>query len=47
VVCGTWELDKDQVRVGWFAESGRLPRSALRAEVGRLSGMLDRDLALA
>src|SRR5947199_32523 len=33
VVCGTWELDMDQVRVAWFAESGRLPRSALRAEV--------------
>jgi winged helix DNA-binding protein len=47
VVCGTWELDKDVVRVAWFAESGRLPRSALRAEVGRLSGTLGRDLAIA
>ena len=47
VVCGTWELDKDRVRVGWFTESGRLPRSALRTEVGRLSGILGRDLAIA
>jgi hypothetical protein len=47
VVCGTWELDRDRVRVAWFAESGRLPRSALRAEVGRLAGILGRDLAIA
>jgi hypothetical protein len=47
VVRGTWELDKAAVRVAWFAESGRLPRSALRAEVGRLSGILGRDLAIA
>ena len=45
-VCGTWQLDKDKVRVAWFAESGRLPRSALRAEVARLSGILGRDLAI-
>lgn len=44
VVCGTWELDGDQVRVAWFAESGRLPRQALEAEVERLGSILGRDL---
>jgi winged helix DNA-binding protein len=44
VVCGTWELDCDQVRVAWFGETGRPPRNALRAEVTRLSSILDRDL---
>ena len=44
VVCGTWELDGDDVRIAWFAESGRQPRAALRAEVARLSSILERDL---
>ena len=44
VVCGTWELDGDSVRVGWFEEAGRPPRKALHAEVSRLSSILDRDL---
>jgi len=42
VVCGTWELDGDQVRVAWHREAGRLPRNALEAEVARLSSILDR-----
>ncbi|OFW73304.1 MAG: hypothetical protein A2Y55_06010 [Actinobacteria bacterium RBG_16_68_12] len=44
VVCGTWELDGDRVRVAWFGEAGRPPRNALRAELTRLSSILDRDL---
>lgn len=45
VVRGTWELDGDRVRVDWFAELGRVPRTALRAEVARLSAILGRELA--
>jgi Winged helix DNA-binding domain len=44
VVRGTWELDGDLVSVAWFKEAGRPPRNALRAEVTRLSSILDRDL---
>ena len=46
-VRGTWELDGDEVRVAWFAESGRRPRKPLEAEVARLSSILGRDLRLA
>ncbi len=46
VVCGTWELDGDQVRVAWFGEAGRPPRNALHAELARLSSILDGDLRL-
>jgi hypothetical protein len=44
VVCGTWELDGGRARIGWFAEAGRPPRSALEAEVARLAAILDRDV---
>ena len=44
VVCGTWEADGERVRVAWFREAGPLPRHALRAEVARLSAIVDRDL---
>lgn len=44
VVCGTWELDADRVRVAWFSEAGRPPRTALRAEAARLAAILRRDL---
>jgi winged helix DNA-binding protein len=47
VVCGTWELDGERVRVAWFREAGRLPRNALEAEVARLSAILDRGLVAA
>jgi Winged helix DNA-binding domain len=47
VVRGTWELDGDRLRVGWFREAGRSPRKALEAEVARLSSILDRELRLA
>ncbi|MGH3077463.1 MAG: DNA glycosylase AlkZ-like family protein [Gaiellaceae bacterium] len=44
VVCGTWELDGDRVLVSWLGEAGQPPRPALRAEVTRLSTILDRGL---
>ena len=44
VVCGTWQLDGDRLRVTWFAEAGRPPRDALEAEALRLSAILERDL---
>ncbi|HEV8654462.1 MAG TPA: winged helix DNA-binding domain-containing protein [Candidatus Limnocylindria bacterium] len=43
-VKGTWALDGDHVRVGWFKEAGTPPRTMLKAEVERLSSILDRDL---
>ena len=46
-VSGTWQLDRDVMRVTWFEEAGRMPRHALQEEVGRLSSILDRDLELA
>jgi hypothetical protein len=47
VVSGTWQFDDDDVRVAWFEEAGRLPRSALVAEVERLAGIVGRELRLA
>jgi hypothetical protein len=44
VVCGTWELDGDEVRISWFQESRRLPKRALREEVERLASILGREL---
>jgi DNA glycosylase AlkZ-like len=44
VVRGTWELDDDEARVTWFRESGKPPRRALRAELGRLSSIVGREL---
>jgi DNA glycosylase AlkZ-like len=44
VVSGTWELDRDRVRVAWFGEAGKPPRNALETEVARLSSILDREL---
>jgi len=46
-VFGTWELERDQVRIAWFKGAGRPPRNALEAEVARLSSILDRDLRAA
>lgn len=47
VVGGTWAVDGDQVRVAWFREAGAPPRTALQAEVARLSSLLERDLGSA
>jgi hypothetical protein len=44
VVCGTWDLEGDRVRVDWFREAGGPPRTALDVEVARLSSILDRGL---
>jgi winged helix DNA-binding protein len=44
VVSGTWELDGERARIAWFKEAGNVPKSALEAEVARLSTILDRDL---
>ena len=44
VVSGTWDVDGDRLRIGWFREMGRPPASAIDAEVGRLSTILDRAL---
>jgi hypothetical protein len=44
LVCGTWELEEDRVRIAWFAEAGRPPRTALGTEAARLSSILDRTL---
>jgi hypothetical protein len=44
VVRGTWELDGDSVRIGWFREAGKVPRRAVEAEVVRLSSIVGREL---
>jgi hypothetical protein len=44
-VRGTWQIDRDRVRVGWFKEAGRAPTDRIRAEVRRLSRIADRDLS--
>jgi hypothetical protein len=46
VVAGTWEIDGEAVRVAWFAEAGRPPRTALGTEGRRLSTILDRPLRM-
>jgi hypothetical protein len=45
VVRGTWKLEGDKVRIGWFAEAGRPPRVALADEVARLSELVGRRLS--
>jgi len=44
VVRGTWGMAGDRVVVEWFKEAGAVQRTALRAEVKRLSGILGREL---
>ncbi len=46
VVRGTWDLDGDRVRVGWFPETGTVPKRALNDEMARLSAILDRELTV-
>lgn len=43
VVSGTWEFERNLVRIAWFAEARRPAKRALDAEVTRLSSILDRD----
>lgn len=47
VVSGTWEIKADVARVAWFREAGKVPQSALRAEVARYADLIHRDLRLA
>ncbi len=44
VVCGTWELDDELVRVAWFTEAGEVPRAGLDVEVARLAEIVGLDL---
>ena len=46
VVSGTWALTGGGVHLTWFAEAGRPPAESLRAEVHRLSAIVDRGLDL-
>jgi hypothetical protein len=46
VVAGTWSIRDGCLEVTWFGESGRVPRTALDEETGRLSSFLDRPLDL-
>jgi hypothetical protein len=45
-VAGTWELDRHVIRVGWFAESGRLAKRGLTQEAGRLAAIIGRELTV-
>jgi hypothetical protein len=44
VVCGTWTLREDTVRVAWF--DGQRPEEAVAQETARLARIVDRDLRL-
>jgi Winged helix DNA-binding domain len=44
VVCGTWQLDDDLLRVAWFSEAGDVPPGGLDAEVDRLGSIVGLDL---
>jgi hypothetical protein len=46
VVNGTWVLSGERVQVAWFKEAGAAPRTALQAEVRRLSTIVGRELRL-
>lgn len=46
VVAGTWTIRDGLLRITWFGESGRVPRTALAEECARLSSFLDRPLDL-
>jgi len=46
VVNGTWERAGDRVQVAWFKEAGAVRRTALVADVKRLSKILGRELRL-
>jgi hypothetical protein len=40
VVGGTWVKKGEQLGVTWFADAGRVPRSALADEARRIGGIL-------
>jgi hypothetical protein len=47
VLAGTWTVRAERLEVSWFAEAGRVPRTALDAEAARLSTFLERPLITA
>ena len=44
LVKGTWEIDGERLRVGWFKEAGRPPRTRIYEEAERLSAIVGRRL---
>jgi winged helix DNA-binding protein len=46
VVRGTWAVSGERAQVAWFREAGAVQRTALQAEVKRLSTILGRELRL-
>jgi hypothetical protein len=44
VVQGTWQIDGEDLRVDWFKEAGKPPRTRIDNEVERLSLILGRSL---
>ena len=44
VVSGTWALRGERLEIGWFKESGRVPRTALDQEAAALARFVDRPL---
>lgn len=44
VVGGTWELEGDTVKIGWFSEVAQPSPVRLDAEVGRLGRIVGRSL---
>lgn len=46
IVAGTWDIEGDVLRVGWFREGSAPPRAALEREAKRLGSILDRSLRL-
>jgi len=46
VVSGTWTAKGDQLVVEWFAEAGRIPRTALTEESERVGSILGRQREL-
>ncbi|WP_020143982.1 DNA glycosylase AlkZ-like family protein [Terracoccus sp. 273MFTsu3.1] len=44
VVCGTWSVVRDELRVAWGPDHGSPPRTALDDEAARLAGVLGKPL---
>ena len=44
VVAGTWDLQRDLVKVSWFSEAGGPPKKGLAEELERLSSVVGRPL---
>jgi len=46
-VAGTWTLRGTHLDIGWFEESGRVPRTAVEQAARAVSDFLDRPLEVA